>query len=84
VEVKTVVVHTFFLSDVEDPDLFAADSLLSWQESEAGKWIMEHAVDIPIWHKDLDIAIYGYKYRITARLTAKDYTFWCLKWAHQS
>jgi hypothetical protein len=80
VEIKEVVVHTFSLSDVDDPDLYAAEPLLAWQNSESGQWIMEHAVEQPVWHRMLDMSIYAYKYKITAKLTDKDYTFWCLKW----
>lgn len=79
-EVKEVVVHIFDLSDVEDPDLYAAQPLWEWQQSESGKWVMEHSVDVPVWHRMLDSLMYGYRYKITAKLTDKDYTFWTLKW----
>ena len=38
-----VVVHEFPMGDVEDPDLYAAQPLWDWQNSEAGAWVMEHA-----------------------------------------
>lgn len=80
VEVKSVVVHTFRLGDVDDPDLYAAQPMWEWQESEMGKWVMSHAVDQPEWHRHLEPMTYGYTYAIVAKLTAKDYTFWVLKW----
>ena len=80
VEIKEVIVHTFTLGDVDDPDLYAAAPLWDWQESEKGKWVLEHAVDQPVWHRMVDATTYGYKYKITARLKAADYTFWALKW----
>lgn len=83
-EVKEVVVHVFELSDVDDPDLYAAQPIYEWQNSESGKWVMEHAVDKPVWHRMLDPMVFGYKYKITAKLTAKDYTFWTLKWGSPS
>jgi leucyl-tRNA synthetase len=49
-------------------------------KTEKGKWVLEHAVDQPVWHRLLDPTTYGYKYKITARLKAVDYTFWTLKW----
>jgi hypothetical protein len=50
-KVSTIVVHTFKLGDVEDPDLYAAIPLGKWQDSESGKWVMEHAVETPWWER---------------------------------
>ena len=80
VEVKDVVVHTFTLGDVDDPDIYAAEPMFDWERSEAGQWIMAHAVEQPVWHRTVDPVMYGYKYKIKARLKAVDYTFWTLKW----
>lgn len=79
-EIKELIVHTFEVSDVEDPDLYAAQPIWEWQKTEQGSWVMEHAVEEPIWHRIVDHTSYSYKYKITARITAKDYTFWTLKW----
>lgn len=75
-----VVVHHFPMGDVEDPDLYAADSLYKWQQSEAGAWVMAHAVEPPFWVRQSDIDSYGYRYYIVARLREQDQTFWSLKW----
>lgn len=84
VEIREVVVHTFLLSDVDDPDIYAAGPIYDWERSEMGKWVMTHAVDQPIWHRMADLSTYGYKYKITARLQARDYTYWALKWNSSS
>jgi hypothetical protein len=68
------------MGDVDDPDLYAAEPLIQWQNSEAGKWVMEHAVEPPMWQRVPDLNTFGYRYGITARLRARDYTFWQLKW----
>ena len=34
--VRTILVHEFIIGDVEDPEIYAADPLLKWQESEEG------------------------------------------------
>ena len=81
VEVKTVVVHTFMLGDVDDPDIYAAGPIFDWERSEAGQFVFKHAVEQPVWHRMVDSSCYGYKYKITARLKAVDYTFWALKWS---
>jgi hypothetical protein len=79
VEVKTVVVHTFLLSDVDDPDI-CCRTIFDWERSEAGSWVRAHAVEQPVLHRMVDATTYGYKHKITARLKAADYTFWALKW----
>jgi hypothetical protein len=79
-EIHTVTVHSFSMGDVEDPDLYAAQPLYDWQESEMGKWVMERAVDTPEWHRRADMLLYGYQYAVVAKLKDVDYTFWVLKW----
>lgn len=78
--IKKTVVHRFLMSDVEDPDLYAAEPLINWRESEMGQWVMARAVDTPEWHRYLDHTTYGYQYAIVAKLKEVDYTFWLLKW----
>jgi len=78
-ETKEIVVHTFTMGDVEDPDLYAAQPLWEWQESEQGKWIMTHAVETPVWHRTADPISYGYKYAITAKLQGARLTEYLLK-----
>ena len=79
-KIHKVIVHQFRIGDVEDPDLYAAQPLWEWQQSEMGQWVMNHAVDQPEWHRQADHLTYGYGYIVTAKLTAKDYTYWILKW----
>ena len=79
-EIHKVIVHTFRMGDVEDPDLWAGQSLYEWQKSEAGTFVMEHAIDQPVWHRHLDQTTYGYLYTITAELEAKKLSEFYLKW----
>jgi hypothetical protein len=80
-EAKEVVVHTFTMGDVEDPDLYAAEPLIQWQNSESGKWVMENAVETPMWHRQADPVSFGYKYAITAKLRGAKLTEWLLRHA---
>lgn len=80
VQVSDVAVHSFTMGDVEDPDLYAAQPIYEWQQSEAGAWVMEHAVETPFWHRSIDPTSYGHKYYIIARLREQDQTYWALKW----
>lgn len=78
--IHKVVVHSFLMGDVEDPDLMAGEPLWNWQQSEQGQWIMSKSVDTPEWHRMADYITFGHKYIITAKLKDVDYTFWTLKW----
>ena len=80
VKFQDVKVHEFRMGDVEDPDLYAAQPIYDWQQSEAGQWVMEHAVETPFWHRHIDPYEYGYRYYIIARLQEQDQTYWALKW----
>ena len=79
-EIHIVIVHRFKMSDVEDPELYAAQPIWEWQQTEKGKWVMKHSVDSPVWHRHMDVSIYGYEYAITAKLKGADFTYYTLKW----
>jgi hypothetical protein len=78
-EISDLIVHSFTMGDVEDPDLYAAQPLLEWQESEAGAWVMANAVETPFWHRSVNSATYGHQYHVVARMTTKDQTFFKLR-----
>jgi hypothetical protein len=70
-EIHKVVVHKFDVSDVEDPDLYAAVPIHKWEQSDSGKFVMENAVDKPKWHRHMDPMFMGYRFIIVAELEAK-------------
>ena len=80
VKFRDICVHEIRMGDVEDPDIFVARPMNDWLESDAGKFILEHAVETPYWTRQADISSYGHLYRIMARLSEQDQTFWKLKW----
>jgi hypothetical protein len=79
-EIHKVVVHKFNVSDVDDPDIYAAGPLFDWERSEAGQFVMKHAVDTPVWHRHMDSMWMGYKYIIVAELEAKKLSEFYLRW----
>ena len=83
VRYSDVCVHEFTMGDVEDPELYAAQPLWEWQESEAGSWVMEHAVEQPYWIQSLDYNSWGHRFRVMARMSEQDQTFWTLKWGNK-
>ena len=79
-EIHKVVVHTFLVGDVEDPEIYAAEPLYKWQESEQGQFIMEHAVNKPEWQRHMDYTSFGHKYAIVAELEKKKLAEYYLRW----
>ena len=75
-----VIVHKIKMGDVEDPDLYVAEPIYNWQQTDAGKFIMEKSRKQPEWHRLLDPHSYGYVYHIVAYLDGPDLTYWKLKY----
>ena len=75
-----IVVHKFRMGDVEDPVLYAAQPIYDWQQTEAGKFVMEHAVEPPWWVRTVDHMTYGFEFVIMARMKESDQTFYKLKY----
>lgn len=71
-------VHRFNMSDVEDPDLWAAQSLMDFEKSNKGKWVMDNSAPTASWHRiPCD---YGWQYQIRAYLTPEQLTYFKLKY----
>lgn len=76
---RDICVHIIRMGDVEDPDIFVAEPIWKWQQTDAGKWVMSNAVESPYYVQDLDPLMFGYRYRIIARLSEENITYWHLK-----
>jgi hypothetical protein len=71
-------VHKFSMGDCEDPEIYVAQPIYEWQKTEHGKWVMEHSRD-PTYHLMADQFNYGYAVLITAHITPKRWTEYCLR-----
>ena len=78
--IHRVVVHKFKVSDVDNPDLYAADPMVNWERSEPGKFVMTHSVSTPAWYRHLNYETYGYQYVIIAELDSKKLSEFYLRW----
>jgi hypothetical protein len=78
-EVREVMVHHFTMGDVDDPDLYAAEPLWQWQQSEEGQWVMTHAVETPCWYRIPDQLQYGYRFEVRAKLSGARLTEYMLR-----
>ena len=79
-----MVVHRFRMGDVEDPVLYAAEPIWQWQQTEAGKFVMENAIESPWWVRHVDLASYGFEFAVMARMKESDQTFYTLKYVNTS
>jgi len=74
-----MIFHKFTLSDVEDPEIYAAGPILDWQKSEMGTWVMEHCPDAS-FKIISDFNVYGYQVVIYGTLSEEDTTYFTLKY----
>lgn len=72
------VVHRFVMGDVEDIEIYIAQPLYEWQQTDHGKWIMAHGKD-PTYHINADPITYGYQITVTAHITPKKWTEYILR-----
>ena len=78
VKIKTVL-HEFFLGDVDDPQIYAAEPLWQWQQTEAGQWAMQNCVETPSWSISTDRNNWGHRVTISGNLLEHDHTYFKLK-----
>lgn len=78
---KTVncIVHTFQIGgEIEDPDVWAGESLYNWEHSDVGQWVINNTTEMPIWFRKP--GDYGYQFEIHATFEEPKYIFWKLKY----
>jgi hypothetical protein len=70
-EIHKIIVHKFTMADVDDPEIYAAEPIWKWQQTEAGKFVMENSASEPVFHQARDHLTYNVKYVIVAELEKK-------------
>lgn len=78
-EIYKVVVYQGMIGDCEDPDIYVAEPIWKWKQSDAGKFVMANAIEQPSYHTYLDHETYGYKFAIVAELEKKKLSEFYLK-----
>jgi hypothetical protein len=84
IETKRVTVHSFTVGDVDDPDLYAAEPLYNWQQTEEGQWVMANALEVPEWRRHADMMTWGHRYIIVASFGLKKLTEYYLRFGKKS
>jgi hypothetical protein len=67
------------MGDVEDPEIYCAAPLYDWQQTEHGKWVMEHAIEKPAFFIRVGDH-YGYKVVVEAKFKKEDEVWYLLKY----
>jgi hypothetical protein len=67
------------MGDVEDPEVYAAHPIYEWQQTEKGRWVMEHCKN-PTFHIGQNYAVMGYQVVITGDLSPEDTIYFTLKY----
>lgn len=78
-----ITFHQFTLSDVEDPEIYAAQPIWQWEQTEQGQWCKEHSTSPVSYRVVADYNVWGYRVDIYGELAPADLTFYNLKWGNK-
>lgn len=68
------------MGDVEDPEIYVAEPIFKWQQTEQGKWVMQHATNLES-RTTLDHFQYGYLILIVGEIEEGTFlTEYLLRW----
>jgi hypothetical protein len=80
VKFSDMVVHQFRIGDIEDPMLYVVDHISQWEQTEAGKFVMENSAEPLWWMQSGNHLWHGSEFTIVARMKESDQTFYTLKY----
>ena len=67
------------MGDVEDPDIYAAQPLYEFMQTNKGQWIKENCAD-PQYSIVADPMTYGYRITVYGALNERQQTEYFLRW----
>jgi hypothetical protein len=76
---QKITFHTFGMGDVDDPELYAAQPLYEWQQTDQGQWVMENCSD-PQYIIRPDVNSFGNKIIVYGEIEDQLATEYLLKW----
>lgn len=78
-----ITFHTFRMGDVEDVDIYVAQPIYKWQQTDHGRWVMKNAYDLKYYTKS-DPTSCGYQVSIRGEINdPKKITEYFLRWPKQ-
>jgi hypothetical protein len=76
---QKITFHSFGMGDVEDPELYAAQPLYEWQQTEQGQWVIENCPD-PQYIIRPDVNTFGQQVIVYGNLEDRLATEYLLRW----
>lgn len=76
---KKIRFHKFTLGDVDDPDIYAQFYAEDWLKTDEGSWAEKNSEDELTMTYEWDHDYMGHVVGIWGKLSAKNYTYWKLK-----
>ena len=71
------------MGDVDDVEIYAAQPIYEWQQTDHGRWVMENAHDLT-YHTMQDYSLMGHRIVIRGDLTdPRKVTEYYLRWPNQ-
>ena len=74
-----ITFHSFTMGDVDDVDIYVAQPIYEWQQTQQGKWVMANAQDLK-YYTNPDASTFGYKITIRGSLEPIKATEYFLRW----
>lgn len=75
----TLTLETFFVGDLDEPDLYVAQIVDRILLSELGKWL--DSIGSTVYtHTYVDFESFGHRVKITARMSEENAVYYKLKW----
>jgi len=59
--------YTFNMGDVDDVDIYVAEPIYQWQQTDQGRWVMEHAQDLT-YHTSADPNTFVHRVSIRGKI----------------
>jgi hypothetical protein len=59
--------HMFTMGDVDDVDIYVAEPIWKWQQTDQGRWVMQHAQDLR-YYTSADPNTMGYRVSIRGEI----------------
>ena len=79
----SITFHDFSIGDVDDIDIYAAQPIYEWQQTDHGRWVMTHAQDLR-YYTQPDMNTFGHRVVIRGMLDPKQATEYFLRWHNAS
>jgi len=62
-----ITFHSFSMGDVDDVDIYVAQPIYEWQQTDQGKWVMQHAQDL-CYNVYPDLSTFGHRITICGKI----------------